>query len=124
MAANGQQHSLQPDSQDSLVEETSDPIQSSSSLIDVVDFEREATELQSNPQDAGNAGNYQKTENGSVRDGVLGPRLVRLATPASLKFKSFYGLRRFWRNQVSVHVPHHACRDHLGACNIRPAIYK
>ncbi len=27
-----------------------------------------------------------------------------------------YGLKKFWRRQISIVVDHHTCRDHLGQC--------
>lgn len=32
--------------------------------------------------------------------------------------RCIYGLKAFWRRQISVTVEHSTCRDHLGACLI------
>lgn len=44
-----------------------------------------------------------------------GSNLIRLRTPSLRRGGRYSGLRKFWRHQIQVNVPHDACRDHLGA---------
>lgn len=65
--------------------------------------EREATEMDS----------YDGV--GST-DQILGPGLPPSANPDARKMGYFNPLKAFWARQVSVTVPHEACRDHFGTC--------
>lgn len=41
-----------------------------------------------------------------------------LSRPNGLLKRGLYALNTFWKNQISVVVPHDACRDHLGTCQL------
>ena len=42
------------------------------------------------------------------------PRLSRLITPEKPLVRWYDPIKRFWRHQIRISVPHVDCRDHLG----------
>jgi hypothetical protein len=53
---------------------------------------------------------YSQTSNSYRRDG----RKLNSQNPPPGFGKLKYAITKFWNNQISVIVPHEACRDHLG----------
>lgn len=45
---------------------------------------------------------------------------IVVAKPTTFFNCFLYGVRQFWKHQISVTVPHHTCRDHLGTYQGRP----
>jgi len=46
-----------------------------------------------------------------------------IAKPTTLCDRFIYAVKRFWKDQVSVTVPHASCRDHLGTYRGPTSIY-
>ena len=65
------------------------------------DDEREATELRSVSHDSGV---------------VVRPRVSRVLSPGKPQTHWYDPVRRYWRHEIRISVPHVDCRDHLGRC--------
>lgn len=45
------------------------------------------------------------------------PRLSHIISPGLPKFHWYDPVKKFWRHEVRISVPHDDCRDHLGKCS-------